>query len=122
MLPTGHASPFDRQNVTVSAHDAMSAASTFKATAALKMRAPSRWTRKPCECAASLAARRSASGQTMPPCRLCVFSNVIADVIGSWGSSRGRTASSTCLGDMTPASVGTGLICTPQTAAAPAVS
>ena len=67
-----------------------------RATAALKIRAPSRWTRKPCSCAASLAARSASSGHTMPPCRLCVSSNVIAAVMGWCGSSRGRTASTTC--------------------------
>ena len=49
MLPIGHASPFDRQNVTVSAQAAISEASTPSATEALKIRAPSRWTRRPCE-------------------------------------------------------------------------
>ena len=122
MLPIGHASPFDRQNVTVSAQAAISEASTPSATEALKIRAPSRWTRRPCEWAASLAALRSSRGHTTPPCRLCVFSKVIAAVSGWCGSSRGRTASTICRGDMTPALVMTGRICTPHTAAAPAAS
>src|SRR5437868_10343773 len=67
MLPTGQARPLDRQKVTVSAAAAIFAALTPKATAALKIRAPSRWTRRPCEWAASLAARKSSSGHTMPP-------------------------------------------------------
>ena len=46
--PTGQASPFDRQNVTVSAGSARSVGRTPSATTAFQNRAPSMWSGTPC--------------------------------------------------------------------------
>ena len=65
--PSGAPSPFERQNCTESTSFVNSLTSTPYLTAALKMRAPSRWTWKPRR-RPSRAVRAKRSGETaMPP-------------------------------------------------------
>ncbi len=75
IAPNGQPSPFEKQIVTVSASRPQTAGSMPAATAALKRRAPSRWTAAPRARAASTAARKSSSGQMRPPELRCVFSS-----------------------------------------------
>ena len=72
---------------------------------ALKSLAPSRCTFRPRSFAASAAAAKSASGKTLPPEVLWVFSRHSSLERGKWTSS-GLTAARTVSGSMTPSSPG----------------
>ena len=76
--PTGAASPFDRQHMTVVAGEAYSAAATPVATSALNKRAPSRCTGTPSVPSSCSAAK----GHGTPPAGMCVFSTNTADTGG----------------------------------------
>src|SRR5262245_41324946 len=65
--PTGAPRPFERQNVTVSTSRVKSRASRRRATAALKRRAPSRWTGTPAPWATAATAAISSGVQQVPP-------------------------------------------------------
>src|SRR3989441_419079 len=119
--PAAAPSPFDRQKVTESACGAKSLAGRRSATAALKMRAPSRWTGTPASCAPAATAPISSGVQHVPPWRLCVFSMQTSPVGGVWMLA-GRSASRTCSGVRNPRAVFTGRVCTPPMTAAPATS
>ena len=62
--------PLERQKETVSACWAIVAGSVPRATAALKIRAPSRWTASPAPRAMALACSIWSSGITVPPAAL----------------------------------------------------
>ena len=80
--PTGAPKPFDRQKHTLSASRTNSATEQPQATAALKIRAPSTCTRRPCACAVSANSRIRSGGSAAPPQKLCVFSSASSDVRG----------------------------------------
>ena len=103
--PTGAASPFEKQYWTVSAGAQSSFGSTFSATAALKIRAPSRWTRRPRWCASSATAAVSATVSTAPPQLLCEFSRHTSDVRGYMPA--GRIAAVTSSREGQPSRFGT---------------
>ena len=119
--PTGAPSPFDTQNVTESTWRAKSLADRRSATAALKSRAPSRWTGTPAPWATAATASISSGVQQVPPCRLCVFSRQTSPVGGTWMFG-GRRASRTCSGVRKPRAVFTGRIWTLPMTAEPATS
>ena len=120
--PTGHASPFERQNETESAEAASSAAGVSLATSALKMRAPSRWTAAPAPCAIAASASILAAGRTWPPQLLCVFSRQSSAVRGVCRLGSRIAAATSASSSPPPASFGRGRSCTPPTRAAPATS
>ena len=76
--PTGAASPFDKQHMTVVAGAAYSATVTPVATSALNKRAPSRCTGTPTAPSSCIAA----SGHGTPPAGMWVFSTNTADTAG----------------------------------------
>jgi len=65
--PTGAASPLEKQKLTLSAAWARSRAGTPRATAALKMRAPSMWMGMPCRSTTVRMRSSSAGVLTTPP-------------------------------------------------------
>ncbi len=111
----------DRQTVTESTGRANSRAWRPSATAALKRRAPSRWTGTPAAWAASATAAISSGVQQVPPWRLWVFSMQTSPVGGMWMLA-GRSASRTWSGVRKPRAVRTGRIWTPPMTEAPATS
>ena len=72
--PSGQPSPFEKQIVTVSASPAIEAGCSPLATAALKIREPSRWSESSSSRHVAAMAAISANGHTRPPEALCVFS------------------------------------------------
>src|SRR5262245_23521714 len=119
--PTGAASPLERQKVMESTGRAKSATGRPRATAALKMRAPSRCTATPWAWAAAATGPISSGVQHEPPCRLWVFSRQTRPVAGMW-MLLGRTFSRTWAAVRKPRSVATGMVCTPPNTAALAPS
>ena len=90
--PHRRAQPFDRQKLTLSAAATSSAASHPRAAAALKMRAPSMCSARPCSRATSPTASTYAFGTGIPPTVPCVFSSAIRRVRGKWPSRSSRIA------------------------------
>jgi hypothetical protein len=119
MDPTGALRPLERQKVAESLCPAMSLAGTPSATAALKIRAPSKWTGIPWRLATALTAAICATLQTVPPAMLWVFSRQISPVSGKW-SFAGRTAAATSSAAIIPSVPATRLTSSPPTAAIPA--
>ena len=72
--PIGAPSPFETQNIMVSTSRVYSDTSTPAATAALKIRAPSRWIGTALSSATLRIARSSSTGMTVPPAWPTVFS------------------------------------------------
>ena len=80
--PTGAPSPFEKQNWIVSADAAHRSAGKPVAATALKMRAPSMWIASPCSRAVDEVASIVSIGMTLPPERLCVFSQTSSPILG----------------------------------------
>ena len=74
MEPTGAPRPFERQNMTVSKPRVRALTSTPRAMAALKMRAPSRWSGQLALFCAGPDLFQNLRGVQRPPARLAVFS------------------------------------------------
>ena len=119
--PTGAARPLDRQKVIESTGRAKSATGRPSATAALKMRAPSRCTGTLWARAAAATSEISSGVQQVPPWRLCVFSRQTRPVAGMW-MLLGRTLSRTWPAVRKPRSVAIGRVCSPPNTAALAPS
>ena len=102
IAPSGQPRPFEKQIVTVSACAAIAAGFTPLATAALKRRAPSRWSESSSSRQVSAIASISASGQTRPPEALWVFSIATTRVVGTCPRSPRRAAARTCSGVKRP--------------------
>src|SRR5713226_1719924 len=85
--PTGQPSPFDRLTMPVVAPAVRVAGGTPSAAAAFHRRAPSRCTGNPAECAAVTMSAVTASGITLPPAALWVFSIATAEMRGTWGDA-----------------------------------
>ncbi|NTV81718.1 MAG: SDR family oxidoreductase, partial [Candidatus Aminicenantes bacterium] len=111
--PTGADSPLDRQNCRESTSSAKALTGTPEATLALKIRAPSRWTFRPCSSAIARMALKFASGMTAPPQLLWVFSRQTSVVCGVWTFGL-RTAAATSRGSMAPRVERTGRGVTPE--------
>src|SRR5581483_5500857 len=75
--PIGAPRPLDTQNIIVSASRVHSVTSQPAATAALKIRAPSRWIGSPASPATLRIARRSSTDITVPPAWPWVFSTAM---------------------------------------------
>ena len=75
IAPIGAQRPLLSETRPCSTGAASSASGTPRATDALKSRAPSRWTRQPCRCAAAASSAVSSGERTVPPARVCVFSS-----------------------------------------------
>ena len=75
--PIGAPRPFETQNIIVSTSRVYSDTSTPAATAALKIRAPSRWIGRALSSATLRIARSSSTGITVPPACPTVFSTSI---------------------------------------------
>ena len=83
--PTGAPRPLDRQTDTVSATAPYSVSGTPSATCAFQSRAPSRCTATPASAVPSRTRRSAASGCTVPPPKLWVFSTATAAVDTRYG-------------------------------------
>ncbi len=99
--PIGAPSPLEKQNCTVSTPAASSSAPVPRATAALKIRAPSRWIESPWRRAAWLAAAITSIGTTRPPEWLWLFSHTISEILGRKRPAE-AIATSTCSGWIRP--------------------
>ena len=82
--PTGAPNPLEKQTETVSNGAARSAASRLLPTAALNIRAPSRWVASPYRRASAVASATKPSGNIRPP---IVFSSASSRVRAKCGSS-----------------------------------
>ena len=119
--PTGAPRPFDRQNITVSNPRVSVFTSTPSATAALKMRAPSRcsgnlWAFAPLQ----ISSKTSTRVHT-PPARFAVFSISISPVAAR-KPPYGLIAGSMCFHVRMPPSAGTARIRQPEKTAVVAIS
>ena len=119
--PIGAPSPFDRQNMSVSAGAASSAGLTPSATAAFQMRAPSTCTASPASRAGFVTASTSARDSGRPLAGMCVFSSVSALITGRW-CSWSATAAATSAGSSDPSSSASGCSWSPASVAVAACS
>ena len=117
--PSGQPSPLERQSVTVSNSRPYSAAGVPLATAAFMSRAPSRCTESPCARASATTSWRCASGQTLPPPPLWVFSMQTSLVGAVCRSPGGLTASRTSSAVKIPCCVTSDFITSPECTAGP---
>ena len=121
--PMGALKPLDKQKPTESAPRVSSTAGIPNATAALKIRAPSRWTFRPWRCANCTALSIYSGVRTAPPQRFCVFSRQSRVVSGKWILVLSRIVFSISPRANCPSSsFGTVRITTPPKAAAPPTS
>ena len=114
--PAGAPSPLLRHTDTVSALSHHFCSAIPVATCAFQMRAPSRCTARPAPCATSATVSICASGQMVPPPRLCVFSIATAFWRGSWSVWPERSAAFTASAVKIPRGPSTTRLCTPQSA------
>ena len=114
--PTGALRPFEMQNMSESTCRVYSFTSTPQAMAALKMRAPSMCSFRPCFPVMANRAATSSGDHADPLLLLWVFSMHTRLSRGKWGLA-GRMSSSSCSGRMTPYSPRTGRTARPATLA-----